>query len=320
MKAVRVSAYGDPSVLKLEEIPTPQPGPDQVLVRNRAVGVNPVDTYLRSNTDNRGPKLPYTPGSDAAGVVEAIGPGVTGVKAGDRVYVGGTATGAYAELSLCAPSQIHPLPAAVTFAQGAAVNVPYATAFHALFNRGHAQAGETLLVHGASGGVGIGAVQLARARGLTVIGTAGTDRGRRLVLEQGANHVLDHTAPNYLKEVTDLTGGRGPDIILEMLANVNLQNDLGIIAMRGRIVVVGNRGGIEINARLAMNKDAAIIGMALGHATPTQLLGIHAALVEGLRNSTLRPVIAQELPLAQASRAHEAVMEPGHYGKVVLVV
>ena len=320
MKAIRVSAYGDPSVLKLEETPTPQPGPDQVLVRNRAVGVNPVDTYLRSNTDNRGPKLPYTPGSDAAGVVEAVGPGVTGVKAGDRVYVGGTATGAYAELSLCAPSQVHPLPAAITFAQGAAVNVPYATAFHALFNRGHAQAGETLLVHGASGGVGIGAVQLARARGLTVFGTAGTDRGRRLVLEQGAHHVLDHTAPNYLKEVTDLTGGRGPDIILEMLANVNLQNDLGIIAMRGRIVVVGNRGGIEINARLAMNKDAAIIGMALGHATPPQLLGIHAALVEGLRNSTLRPVIAQELPLAQASRAHQAVMEPGHYGKIVLVI
>ncbi|MGH7333361.1 MAG: NADPH:quinone reductase [Candidatus Rokuibacteriota bacterium] len=320
MKAIRVSAYGDPSVLKLEETPTPQPGPDQVLVRNRAVGVNPVDTYLRANVDNRGPKLPYTPGSDAAGVVEAVGPGVTGVKAGDRVYVGGTATGAYAELSLCAPNQVHPLPAAVTFAQGAAMNVPYATAYHALFNRGHGQAGETLLVHGASGGVGIGAVQLARARGLTVIGTAGTDRGRRMVLEQGAHHVLDHTAPNYLKELTDLTGGRGPDIILEMLANVNLQNDLGILAMRGRIVVVGNRGGIEINARLAMNKDAAIIGMSLGHATPAQLVGIHGALVEGLRNATLRPVIGQELPLAQASRAHQAVMEPGHYGKIVLVV
>src|SRR5262245_40863360 len=212
MKAIRVSEYGGPSVLKLEEVPTPQPGPGQLLVRNHAVGVNPVDTYLRSNTDNRGPKLPYTPGSDSAGVVEAVGPGVTGVKAGDRVYVGGTATGAYAELSLCAPSQIHTLPAAVTFAQGAAVNVPYATAFHALFNRGHGQAGETLLVHGASGGVGIGAVQLARARGLTVIGTAGTERGRKLVLEQGAHHVLDHTAPSYLKEVTDLTGGRGPDI------------------------------------------------------------------------------------------------------------
>lgn len=319
MKAIRVSTYGDPSVLKLEETPTPQPGPDQVLVRNRAVGVNPVDTYLRANTDNRGPKLPYTPGSDAAGVVEAVGAGVTGVKAGDRVYVGGTLTGSYAELSLCGPNQIHPLPAAVTFAQGAAMNVPYATAYHALFNRGHGEAGETLLVHGASGGVGIGAVQLARARGLTVIGTAGTERGRRLVLEQGAHYVLDHTAPNYLKELTDLTGGRSPDIILEMLANVNLQNDLGIIAMRGRIVVIGNRGGIEINARLAMNKDAAIIGMALGHATPAQLAGIHAALVEGLRNGTLRPVIGQELPLAQAPRAHQAVMEPGHHGKIVLV-
>jgi NADPH2:quinone reductase len=319
MKAIRVSEYGGPSVLKLEEVPTPQPGPSQVLVRNHAVGINPVDTYLRSNTDNRGPKLPYTPGADAAGVVEAVGPGVTAVKPGDRVYMGGTLSGAYAELSLCEQGQVHPLPANASFAQGAAMNVPYATAYQALLNRGHAEAGETVLVHGASGGVGIGAVQLARARGLTVIGTAGTERGRRLVAEQGAHHVLDHGAPGYLEECVRLTGGRGPDIILEMLANVNLQKDLGIIAMRGRIVVIGNRGTVEINARLAMNKDAAILGMALYHATPSQLAGIHAALVEGLRNGTLRPVIAQEFPLAQAARSHEAVMEAGHHGKIVLV-
>jgi len=319
MKAIRVSEYGGPSVLTLGEVPAPEPGPGQVLVRNHAVGVNPVDTYLRSNTDNRGPKLPYTPGSDAAGVVEAVGSGVTAVKAGDRVYLGGTVTGAYAELSLCEQAQVHPLPGNVSFAQGAAMNVPYATAYHALFDRGHGQAGETVLVHGASGGVGIGAVQLARARGLTVIGTAGTERGRRLVLEQGAHHVLDHGAPGYLDELTRLTGGRGVDIVLEMLANVNLQKDLGIIAMRGRIVVIGNRGTVEINARLAMNKDVAILGMALFHATPAQLAGIHAALVEGLRNGTLRPAIAQELPLAQAPRAHEAVMEAGHHGKIVLV-
>ena len=319
MKAIRVREYGGPSVLKLEELPTPEPGPGQVLVRNHAIGVNPVDTYLRSNADNRGPKLPYTPGSDAAGVVEAVGAGVTGVKPGERVYSGGTLTGAYAELSLCDQAQVHPLPGPVTFPQGAAMNVPYATAYHALFNRGHGQAGETVLVHGASGGVGIGAVQLARARGLTVIGTAGTERGRQLVLEQGAHHVLDHTARDYLDKLTDLTGGRGPDIILEMLANVNLQKDLGILAMRGRIVVIGNRGTVEINARLAMNKDAAILGMALFHATPSQLAGIHGALVEGLRNRTLRPVIGRELPLAEAPRAHEAVMEAGHHGKIVLV-
>jgi len=319
MKAILVSAYGGPEVLKLEEVPTPKAGPGQVLVRNHAVGVNPVDTYLRSNTDNRGPKLPYTPGSDAAGVVEAVGSDVTGVKAGDRVYVGGTATGAYAELCLCASAQVHALAGPVSFAQGAAVNVPYATAYHALFNRGHGDAGETVLVHGASGGVGIGAVQLARARGLTVIGTAGTDRGRRLVLEQGAHHVLDHSAPGYLDELMRLTDNRGVDIVLEMLANANLQKDIGIIAMRGRIVVIGNRGTTEINARHAMNKDAAILGMALTHASPAQLAGIHAALVEGLANGTLRPMIAQEIPLAQAPRAHEAVMEPGHYGKVVMI-
>jgi NADPH:quinone reductase len=319
MKAIRVSEYGGPSVLKLEEVPTLPPGANQVLVRVHAAGINPVDTYLRSNTDNRGPKLPYTPGADAGGVVEAVGSGVAGVKAGDRVYVGGTATGSYAELCLCELAQVHPLPENVSCAQGAAMNVPYATAYHALFNRGHGRAGETVLVHGASGGVGIAGVQLARAGGMTVIGTAGTDRGRRLVAAQGAHHALDHTAPGYLDELMTLTSGRGVDVVLEMLANVNLQKDLGAIAMGGRIVVIGNRGSVEINPRAAMNKDAAILGMALFHASPAQMAGIHAALVEGLRNGTLRPVIAQEFPLAQAARAHEAVMETGHHGKIVLV-
>jgi NADPH2:quinone reductase len=319
MKAIRVSEYGAPSVMKLEEVPAPQPGQGQVLVRNHAVGVNPVDTYLRANVDNRGPKLPYTPGSDAAGVVEAVGAGVTSVKPGDRVYIGGSLSGAYAELSLCAEGQVHPLPANATFAQGAAMNVPYATAYHALIHRGHGAEGETVFVHGASGGVGIAAVQIARARGMTVIGTAGTPYGRQLVLEQGAHHCLDHTAPAYLKELADLTGGRGPDVILEMLANVNLKADLEVIATRGRIVVIGNRGSIEINPRAAMNKDAAILGMALFHASPAQVVGIHAALVEGLRNGTLKPVIAEEIPLGQAPRAHEAVMAGGHRGKIVLV-
>jgi len=319
MKAIRVSAYGGPSVLKLEEVPAPQPGATQVLVRNHAVGVNPVDTYLRSNTDNRGPKLPYTPGSDSAGVVEAVGNAVTTARKGDRVYVGGTLSGSYAELSLCEQTQVHALPGPVSFAQGAAMNVPYATAFHALFHRAHGEAGESVLVHGASGGVGIAAVQLARARGLMVIGTAGTDRGRKMVAEQGAHHVLDHTAPGYLDELLKLTGGQGVDVILEMLANVNLQKDFGALAMRGRIAVIGNRGTVEINPRFAMNKNAVILGVALFHATPAQLAGIHAALVEGLRNGTLRPVIHQELPLGQAPRAHEAVMENGHHGKIVLV-
>jgi len=233
--------------------------------------------------------------------------------------VGGTVSGAYAELALCGEAQVHALAANASFAQGAAMNVPYATAFHALFHRAHGEAGESVLVHGASGGVGIAAVQLARARGLTVIGTAGTEKGRKMVAEHGAHHVLDHTAPGYLDEVVKLTGGQGVDVILEMLANVNLQKDFGALAMRGRIAVIGNRGSVDFNPRLAMNKNAAILGVALFHASPAQLAGIHAALVEGLRNGTLRPVIQQELPLGQASRAHEAVMENGHHGKIVLV-
>src|SRR5215475_8765671 len=272
MKAIRVSEYGGPSVLKLEEVPTPSPGPSQVLVRNHAIGINPVDTYLRSNTDNRGPKLPYTPGSDAAGVIEAVGTAVVGVKPGDRVYFGGSLTGSYAELSLCEQGQIHPLPGNASFAQGAAVNVPYATAYHALFNRAHGRAGQSVLVHGASGGVGIAAVQLARAVGMTVIGTAGTDRGRRIVAEQGAQHVLDHTASGYLEQVMSLTDGRGVDVILEMLANVNLGNDLNVLARGGRVAIIGNRGPgnqgtATISPRALMSRDASILGIALGNAS-----------------------------------------------------
>jgi NADPH2:quinone reductase len=322
MKAIVVREFGEPEVMKLEEVAEPTAGPKQVLVRVKAVGVNPVDTYIRSGNYARNrPTMPYTPGMDLGGVVERVGEGVTSLAQGDRVYAHGTAPGhgACAELTVCDELQVHRLPDGVSFQQGAALGIPYGSAWRSLFNRAGARAGDIVLVHGASGGVGIGAVQLARARGLTVIGTAGTDRGRRLVLEQGAHHVLDHSAPGYLDELMRLTDNRGVDIVLEMLANANLQKDLGIIAMRGRIVVIGNRGTTEINARHAMNKDAAILGMALGHASPAQLAGIHAALVEGLANGTLRPVIAQELPLAQAPRAHEAVMEPGHHGKVVMI-
>ena len=319
MKAIRVSEYGGPSVLRLEEVPAPEVGPSQVLVRNHAIGVNPVETYLRANIDNRGPKLPYTPGSDAAGVIEAVGAGVTSVKPGERVYVGGTLSGAYAELALCTEAQVHPLPGNVSFAQGAAMNVPYATAYHALIHRGHAAEGETVLVHGASGGVGIAAVQIARARGMTVIGTAGTARGRQLVAEQGAHHVLDHTAADYLKELTDLTGGRGPDVILEMLANVNLQKDLDVVARFGRIIIIGNRGTIEINPRGTMGKDATITGLALWNASAAELASIMAALTAGLANGTLRPVVGRQFKLADAAAAQRAVLEPGAYGKIVLL-
>jgi len=319
MKATRVREFGGPEAMRLEEIADPQVGPGQILVKVKAVGVNPVDTYIRSGTYSIKPTVPYTPGSDAAGVVESVGSGVARVKVGDRVYIAGTITGAYAEKTLCNESQVHPLPSQISFVQGAAISTPYATAYRALFQRAKGVAGETVFVHGASGGVGVAAVQLARAAGLRVIGTAGTEKGRALVMEQGAHHVLDHRAPDYLKQLMTLTEGRGVDVILEMLANVNLAKDLTVLAHGGRVVVIGNRGTIEINPRDAMGRDAAILGMALFNVPERERASIHAALGAGLSNGTLRPVIGQELPLADAPKAHKAVLEPGAYGKIVLV-
>ncbi len=319
MKAIRVREFGGPEVMRLEEVPDPTPGPGQVLVRVRAAGVNPVDTYIRSGAHAQKPALPYTPGFDAAGVVEGLGAGVKGVAPGDRVYTVRTITGTYAELALCEPSQVKPLPSNVSFAQGAAICVPYGTAYRALCQRAHALPGETVLVHGASGGVGIACVQMARAHGLTVIGTAGTDRGRKLVHEQGAHHVLDHASPGYLDRVMTLTEGRGVDVILEMLSNVNLGKDLSVLAKGGRVVVIGCRGAVEINPRDAMAREASILGMVLWNASPQELDSIYAGLTAGLASGILRPVIGQELALKDAPRAHEAVMAPGAYGKIVLV-
>ncbi len=318
MRAIRVHEFGDADVLRLEEVPDPQPGENQVVLRVHAIGVNPVDTYIRAGRHVVKPALPYTPGMDAAGVVESIGEGVTRVKVGDRVYVGGTISGAYAEKALCKGSQVHPLPERVSLTEGAGINVPYATAYRALFCRGEARPGETVLVHGASGGVGTASVQLARARGMRVIGTGGTDEGRKLVAEQGADHVLDHHAPDFTDQIVGLTGGRGVDLILEMLANVNLNKDLTMIVPKGRVVVIGSRGSIEIDPRFMMTRDSSILGMSLMNASESELASIHAALFAGLENGSLRPIVGKEFPFEEAQQAHKAVLEPGAYGKIVL--
>ncbi len=320
MKAIRVHEFGGPEVLKLEEVPDLQPGPGQVLVKVHAAGVNPVENYIRTGTYAIKPALPYTPGADAAGDVVAVGADVTEVKVGDRVYTSGSLSGTYAEQTLCNQAQVHPLPANVSFEQGAAMGVAYGTAYRGVFQRGGGRPGETVLVHGASGGVGSAAVQLAHAAGLVVIGTAGSEPGLKLVKEQGAHHAVNHSAPGYLDELMKLTGGIGFNLILEIMANKNLAADLGLLAKKGRVVVIGSRGTIEINPRDAMSREADILGLTLFAASEQEGREIHAALGAGLENGTLRPVIAQKIPLAEAARAHVEIMKPsGAQGKIVLV-
>ena len=310
MKAIRVNKFGDPEVMQVEDVTDPRPGPGQVVVKIRAIGINPVDTYIRSGIYPIKPQLPYTPGNDAAGIIESIG---------DRVYTSGSISGAYAEQALCDAGKVHTLPEKISFAQGAGINTPYSASYHALFHRAGAIPGEVVLIHGATGGVGVAAVQWARGAGLTIIATGGTEKGRRMLAEQGAHHVLDHKPPNHQEEALILTSGHGVDVILEMLANINLGNDLKILAKDGRVVIIGSRGPVEINPRDAMGRNASILGMLVTAASEREVFSIHAAIRAGLENDILLPVVGRELTLVEASRAHRLLMESKKKKKIVLI-
>ncbi|HEX6163711.1 MAG TPA: NADPH:quinone reductase [Vicinamibacterales bacterium] len=323
MQAILAREFGGPEVLKLEQVPDPQAKRGQVRVRIHAIGVNPYETYMRAGAYAIKPELPYIPGADAAGVIDQIGDEVTGWKTGDRVYISGTAIhkayGAYAQFAVCNVDQVHRLPERISFAQGAGLFVPYVTAWRALFGRANTRAGDVVMIHGASGGVGGAATQFAVAVGATVIGTAGSADGLDVVRAQGARHAVNHKDANYLDEITKLTGGRGPDVILEMLANVNLDHDLTVVAPSGRIVVIGNRGRVEIDARKIMTKDVSVFGLALWNIPADEIRRAHEAIVAGLESGALNPVVGTEMPLKDAPKAHQQVMSPGAKGKIVLI-
>lgn len=318
MKAILVSEFGGPEVMRLEDVETPRPTGTQVLVRVHAAGVNPVDTYIRSGIHAVKPKLPYTPGKDAAGVVESVGDAVTRFKPGDRIYTAGSISGTYAEYTLCDESHLGVLPENLSFEQGAGIWTPYATAYRALFQKANLKAGESVVIHGASGGVGVAAVQWAKEAGASVIGTAGSPAGREMIFENGADAVFDHGDPEHFAQINDLTRG-GADVIIEMLANVNLERDFEMLAMFGRIVVVGSRGSIEFTPRLAMTKDASIHGMSLFNAPRNELDEIHDAIAAAASKGSIKPTITRRFTLAEAAAAHREVIENKALGKIVLI-
>ncbi|XP_066508368.1 quinone oxidoreductase-like isoform X2 [Hoplias malabaricus] len=322
MRAIRVSEFGGPSVLKLcSDLPVPTPGQKQVQIRVHACGVNPVETYIRSGSYARKPNLPYTPGSDVAGVVEAVGDGVHFLQAGDRVFTTATESGGYAEYTIASEGSVHKLPDSLDYKQGAAIGIPYFTAYRALFHKAHAKPGETVLIHGASGGVGVAACQLARAFGLRVLGTAGTPEGLKLVLNNGAHMAFNHREKGYLDQIQMATEGKGVNVIIEMLSNVNLSNDLKRLDFGGRVIIVGCRGPIEINPRDTMTKESSIIGVALFYATKEETAEAAAALVAGMEAGWLKPVVGPEYTLDKAAQAHEDIINSsGASGKMVLTM
>ncbi len=317
MKAIRVSQFGGPDVMRLEEVAELVPGKGQVVVELRAAGVNPVDTYCRAGAYSW-VTLPFTPGIDGAGIIKRVGPDVETLRVGDRVYTAFNISGTYAEEVLCETSQVYPLPENTSFEEGAGIFIPYGTAYRGLFQRCRVEPGETVLVHGASGGVGIAATQFAVAAGCRVIGTAGTEQGRRLVIEQGAYHVVNHYEEGHFKSILDLTDGRGVDVIIE-LVSANVRQDIFILANGGRIAVIGDRTPIEIDAEALTSRDGVILGTNIGNLPPSTMAGMHAFIFEGLRNKTLRPVIGQILPLAEATHSHEVLFKSETSGKIVLV-
>jgi NADPH:quinone reductase len=319
MRAIKIRQFGGPEVMGLEDVADPLPGPGQVVVKIRAIGINPVETYIRSGIYTPAPALPYTPGTDAAGTVEAIGEGVEDFQPDDRVYTSGTLTGAYAEKALCLASQVHKMPDGVSFSKGAAVGVPYSAAYRALFQRARVVPTETLLVHGADGSVGTAAIQFARASEITTIATVGGEEGRALAERYGATHIVNHLELDHMDQIHSLTGGRGVDVILEMLANVNLGKDLPALAPGGRVVVIGSRGPVEINPRDLMRPEAAILGMLVFSASEADVRTIHAAIVAGLVRGALDPVIGQKLALSEAVEAHRLLETSKPLGKLVLV-
>ena len=325
MNAVQVRKFGGPEVLEYStNVPRPKPGPDDVLVRIKAVGVNPVDVLIC--TGSFGPqKFPYIPGADFAGIVEELGSNVTDLKVGQRVY-GSDLTApdgmkAYAQFIAVKHNLVHPLHDNLTFSQGASLPIPYFTAYRALYHIAQAKPGETVFVHGASGGVGIAVVQIASGLGLTVIGTASTPEGQELAKKAGAHFIFNHYEEDYLEKVKEAAGGRGIDLIVESIADKNLKKDISLIRDKGRIVVVGGVTDIAINPLDVFVHEVVIKGVMIYNITNDELFETREALYAGAKAGWLNPYIWKEFPLEKAADAQVLLKSgSGARGKIILTV
>ena len=323
MKAVRIHKYGGPEVLVYEEVPTPEPGPAQILVRVEAATVNPVDVSVREDRFPTPKAPPKTLGSDGAGVVERVGRDVSSVTPGDEVFFSGLgigSEGSYAEYALIAEAQAVPIPAGLTFVDAAALGMAFPAAYYGLVTRGAVQAGETVLVQGAAGGVGSASVQLAVALGARVIGTVSGAAEAELVRSLGAEATIDYRTEDVVARARELTGGKGPDLVHELVVSVNLPADVRLLATGGRIVCTGQGPAPEATVPIgdALAKDATLLFMNLNNAKRAGVAAIAREVAKMAAEGRVKPVIGQTLPLAEARRAHE-LLAGDHLGKIVLL-
>jgi NADPH2:quinone reductase len=323
MKAVLCKQHGLPETLVVEDVPSPVPGPKQVLISVKACGVNFPDTLIIQNLYQFKPPLPFSPGGELAGVVKAVGEGVKHLQVGQPVLAF-TGWGGFAEEVLAEAKQVVPLPPGLDLAVAAAFMMTYGTSFHGLKDRAQLQAGETLLVLGAAGGVGLAAIELGKKIGARVIAAASTAEKLAVCREHGADELINYESEDLRERVKALTDGRGVDVVYDPVGGKYAEPALRSIAWKGRYLVVGFAAGDipKIPLNLPLLKGCAILGVFWGDfaAREPQLnMANGMQLFQWLMQGELKPHISARYPLEQAAEALRALMERRVTGKVVLV-
>ena len=320
MKAMRAHQFGGPEVLRLEEAPDPQVQAGQIQIRVRAAGINPADLVRLSGRLGT-PPLPYIPGTDVCGEVEAVGAGVTHVKSGDRVY-GRAFAGGYAEKTCLMGTETIALPANLSWEEGAAIPIPFFTAYRALYHKAQLRPGETVLISAGGGGVGVAAIQLAKATNARVFTTVGSREKADRTLQLGADVAINYHEQDFVKEVQKGTDGKGVNVIIENVAADNFARDFAALALNGRIVLIGTGTGKSADATFpvfgALFKDATILGMSLVNAGSV-IQEMAAALSPLFTNGTIKAVISRAYPLAEAQQALGDLVAGRVFGKLVLL-
>jgi NADPH2:quinone reductase len=324
MKAIVCHELTGPSALRLEEVPEPHPTPGQVRVKVRACGVNFADSLIIRGQYQMQPPLPFSPGFEVAGEVLELGADVNGIAVGDRV-IGMAGHGGYAEQAVINAKRCVPMPTAISFTHGAAFPVVFGTSHIALWHRARLQAGETLVVHGASGGVGLTAVAIGKQLGAAVIATASSPEKLEIARQQGADYLINSSTEEVRVRIKALTGGRGADVIYDPVGGDLFTASLRSIAFEGRILVIGFAGGTvpQIPANHLLVKNVAVIGVnwpAYAELNPQVMTTRFRILMDWYQAGTIKPHISATYPLEQAVEALNQVITRQSTGKVVITV